>query len=146
MAIAGFDFMPRRKTRLIIESQNEYGTECQVADIQEYTLTEDFARDGYEFSTFISREAIERGKMANTYFANTTSSTNININYASGGWVLPKEDDMKTKVVEQAAGFVGTVLVSVNGNDVPVADTKAYKTKEKAEKAVQRLAIEHAKK
>jgi hypothetical protein len=49
---------------------------------------------------------------------------------------------MKTKIVEQAAGFVGTVLVVVDGTEIPVADTKAFKKYEKAARAVNKLAVD----
>lgn len=53
-----------------------------------------------------------------------------------------KEKLMNTRVYRLAAGFIGVVTMTIDNDDVPVADTAPYKTYAKAEKAVKKLAID----
>jgi hypothetical protein len=141
MAIDGFtmgiqDIKNKRMTMTIeVEDYAGYSNK-NVAVISQYEVCKNFEKDGWDFHTFIPNEHLERKSMTdysiNFHTTNTTSTA-----------YLPKgKDNMKTKIVEQAAGFVGTVLVVVDGTEIPVADTKAFKTHEKAVKAVNKLAVD----
>jgi hypothetical protein len=127
---------PRRMTMTIdVEDSLGYSSSKPVK-IDEYTISKNFEKDGWDFKTFIPNEYLERKDVTNEAYINFNTTTS-NVTYAPN-----QGDNMKTKVVEQAAGFVGTVLAVVDGRDVPVADTKPYKTREKAQKAVSALAVD----
>ena len=78
--------------------------------------------------------------MANTnqiFWTNGISTTATFTGYPGGD-----KSDMTTKVYELAAGFVGVVSTRIDGQDIPVADTRPYKTYAKAERAASKLALD----
>jgi hypothetical protein len=112
--------------------------------VKQVNLDRDHMRNEYTVTVDVDKEILEQMatsynvKIDNQLFTNKTTNMTVNAR-ANGG-------NMHTRVVEQAVGFVGTVSVSVDGTEVPVADTKPYKTYDKAYKAVRALAVKHAKK
>jgi len=126
-----------RRMTMTIEVEDYPGhSNKSVAVISQYEVRENLERDGYDFHTFIPNEHLERKSM-------TDYSINFNTTNTTNAVYLPKgKDSMRTRIAEQAAGFVGTVLVTIDGLEVPIADTKPYKTYEKAEKAVKALAVD----
>lgn len=50
--------------------------------------------------------------------------------------------EMKTEIHELAAGFVGVVLQSIDGSYVPIADTRACKSRKAAERRARKLALD----
>lgn len=131
---------PRRMT-MTIEVEDYLGySNKQVAVIDEYSITKNFEKNGWDFHTFIRGEDLGRDQVAETYINFNSTTTNTAYPPKKGN------SNMNTKVVEQAAGFVGTVFVTVDGTEVPVADTKPFKNYAKAAKAVTALAVKHARK
>ena len=89
-----------------------------------------------------SANVAENFNLQNSYVT-TTNTANTTT------YILPtntiKEQDMKTAVAERVSGYVGTVYALIDGGIVPIADTKPYSSKEKASKAVKKLAVKLAK-
>ena len=104
--------------------------------------------DGSRGDAFIEEYTDEYEHVANAFKRRYVLSNYINIsNTTSSNYAIKQEDSgMETRVREMASGFVGTVFTKVDGELVPVADTKPFKSAEKAKAAVKKLAVAIAKK